>query len=292
MNGGFMNNLERIVRALDFIENNLKEPLDLTTIAYEAAFSAYHFHRIFNAAAGESIMSYVRKRRLTEAALELVGSERKIIDIAFDYQFETPESFSRAFKRQFGMVPSRFRIHGVHASFCFKKTITDVFLRHLKGGVSMKPVIIKRDTINVIGVSCKGKIKNDAVPGLWEQFGRKLPEITNIKEEQAYYGVCSFSDDFEQTGTFEYITGVAVTDLSCVPKEMVGKEIGPATYAVFTHKGPVESLNQTYDYIYGIWAAKSEYRIAKNYDFALYDRRYTPDAPETSEVDIYIPIER
>ncbi|WP_442604348.1 helix-turn-helix transcriptional regulator [Paenibacillus sp. KN14-4R] len=108
-----------IQTALQFIEQHLKNELDLTTIAHHAAISKYHFHRMFHGYMGMTLANYIRKRRLSNAASELITSNRRILDVALDYQFESQEAFSRAFKRMFQMTPGQYRL--VMSSIAQKK---------------------------------------------------------------------------------------------------------------------------------------------------------------------------
>ncbi|MFD0717605.1 helix-turn-helix transcriptional regulator [Paenibacillus sp. GCM10027626] len=95
---------------LEFIEKNLKNELCLETIASYTAISKYHFHRLFHAHVGMTLASYIRKRRLSNAASELISAEKRILDIALDYQFESQEAFTRAFKKMFHMTPGQYRV--------------------------------------------------------------------------------------------------------------------------------------------------------------------------------------
>lgn len=104
-----MNYYERIQSSLDYIEAHLTDRLPLKHASARACFSLSHYYRIFHALVGHSVKEYIRKRRLTEAARRLVETEDRIIDIAFDYQFESQESFSRAFKAVYGVAPGRYR---------------------------------------------------------------------------------------------------------------------------------------------------------------------------------------
>jgi AraC family transcriptional regulator len=107
-----MEYINPVLNALDYIEQNLTRDLTSEDVAREAAFSKYHFHRIFLALTGNSVSGYLRRRRLTEAALALRETGNRIIDIALDYCFETPESFSRAFKGMYGLTPRQYRKGG------------------------------------------------------------------------------------------------------------------------------------------------------------------------------------
>lgn len=107
-----MDTVDCIQRAIDFIEDNIFENLKLEIIASQAYMSSFHFQRIFSIICGISIGDYIRNRRLTLASIEISSSNKKIIDIAFKYGYESPESFSRAFTRFHGFSPIKARSHG------------------------------------------------------------------------------------------------------------------------------------------------------------------------------------
>ncbi len=104
-----MNYNKKIETSIKYIENNLGEKISLEDLAKQTFLSKYHYHRVFHAIVGETVMEYVRKRRLTEASKELIESNTKIVDIALKYQFSSQEAFSRAFKRMFKVSPGEFR---------------------------------------------------------------------------------------------------------------------------------------------------------------------------------------
>ncbi|WP_238885128.1 helix-turn-helix transcriptional regulator [Clostridium sp. YIM B02551] len=98
-----------IKESIEYIEKNLMEKIELKELADKAFLSKYHYHRIFHAIVGEPVAEYVRKRRLEEAAYELISSDNKIIDIALKYQFGSQETFTKAFKKIYGVPPRVFR---------------------------------------------------------------------------------------------------------------------------------------------------------------------------------------
>jgi AraC-like DNA-binding protein len=100
---------EKIQNSIEYIENNLAEKILLENLAKQMFLSKYHYHRVFHELVGETVMAYIRKRRLTKAANELIESNIKIVDIALKYQFGSQEAFSRAFKRMFNVAPGEFR---------------------------------------------------------------------------------------------------------------------------------------------------------------------------------------
>jgi len=98
-----------IKKSIEYIEDNLDNKIELKELADKAFLSKYHFHRVFHSVVGEPVAEYIRKRRLKEAASELVTTDNKIVDIALKYQFSSQEAFTKAFKRIYGVPPREFR---------------------------------------------------------------------------------------------------------------------------------------------------------------------------------------
>ncbi len=101
--------IEVIHRAIEFIESHLQSHITVAQIADHSGYSIFYFIRTFNKVAHQTPYDYLITRRLSEALKVLCETDRRITDIAMDYCFETPESFSRAFKRLFGVLPSLCR---------------------------------------------------------------------------------------------------------------------------------------------------------------------------------------
>ena len=104
-----MSHISSIQDVLDYIEDNLDEDLDISILSEVAHISPYHFHRIFKKVTKESLIKYIQKRRLTHAALKLVATDKPIIEIAFNYNYNSQEAFSRSFKKQFKESPLAYR---------------------------------------------------------------------------------------------------------------------------------------------------------------------------------------
>lgn len=101
-----MNCFERTEDVIDYIERHLAEDLDYERISRLAACPIGLYQRVFADVAGLSLAQYQRRRRLSEAARELIAGNAKVIDIALKYGYESHGAFARAFKEQFGLVPS------------------------------------------------------------------------------------------------------------------------------------------------------------------------------------------
>ena len=101
--------MKHIELAIEYIENNIREKLTVSTCAKSCSYSEYHFVRIFRLVTGYTPMDYVRKRRLTEAAKELLDGRNPIIEIALSWGFDSLENFIRAFQTEHGSTPGAYR---------------------------------------------------------------------------------------------------------------------------------------------------------------------------------------
>lgn len=293
-----MDYLKNMQNAIDFIERNLKESLTVKIIAREAYLSMYHFHRIFTAFTGETLGDYIRKRRLTEASYMLRKTDRRIIDIAFEFRFESQEAFTRAFKKNFRITPAKYRKEKREFRIFERKVLTQDSLEHFAGGITLEPQITKKEAFTVVGMRCTTSIKNNTIPDLWRSFLPRMDEIKNKISPEIALGVCEIGqdlklEDLHEENEFSELVCIEVSSDRDIPRDMVSSQIPAQTYAVFTHKGTTGTLQTTYDYIYGTWLLKSDYELTLNYNFELYDtsRFFGIDNIE-SEIDIYVPIRK
>ena len=114
--GGVLTIYEQIQEAIDFVEANLFEVVVADVAANAASMSPSSFHRYFPALTGYSFGEYVRKRRLSEALGTLMRTDASVLEIALRTGYDSHEAFTRAFKREFGVAPFRFRTNGLSAA--------------------------------------------------------------------------------------------------------------------------------------------------------------------------------
>jgi len=297
-----MDLLERIEGSVQFIEDHLLEELTLERVAGTAHLSPYHFRRVFRAVAGESMGNYIRRRRIAQAAEELLSSSRSILDVALDHRFQSHEAFTRSFKRACGLTPREYRKKGVRLTALLKKRLDTGGLKHLREGVTLEPRIVHKESFKVVGMeiitTLKSNWANRDIGKLWTRFRARMHEIVNRTEPSVAYGICGNvageHSPTEMTEETEYadLACVEVSDFDRVPDGMKGCVVPERTHAVFTHRGPLfpDHLQQTYDYIYGVWVARSGYELDGGFDFEFYGHRFTDVDEEASELDIYVPI--
>lgn len=225
--------MNRIFRSIEFIEQNMFEPVDVHDIARASHYSTYHFCRIFRSLVGDTPKEYLRKRRLTIAAERLAQGETSILDIALDCQFESHASFTRSFKQLFKVTPEQYRERADPFRLIYKDQFSPHMLHHLQTRLAMEPEIILRPEMKVVGI--------------YEEY----------REEEKGVG-------------FSYICAVEVSDFDDVPKGMISRTIPAQLYAAFRHEGPISYLPETLKYIWGSWLPKSDYDYVERPDIELY----------------------
>ena len=278
---------QRLQQAIDRIESGLREPLSLSEIADSAHLSAHHFARLFRSAFGDSVMNYVRRRRLN-LAVDLLGNHcHSILQIAVECGFGSNEAFTRAFKKQYGLSPLSYRrnrpmIHlPTHRSF----TVND-----LAAPVDIKPSLESRDSFFAVG--CADEFQPGAtqdIGRLWGRFAPRMAEVGN-RVGAATYGMCLLPEEGERDPErFTYVAAVEVSGLEDVPEGMTGVEIPARTYAVFTYSGGLgPNLPKTMQFIFGDWLPNSDYEL-DGVDFEYYDDRFDPETG-TGTFYIYVPV--
>jgi len=269
-----------VQRAVDYVEQRLTDPIHTEDVARAAAFSPYHFHRIFQAVTGESVTEYIRRRRLAEAAAELIGSRRRIVEVAVSYQFESQASFTKAFGRLYGMTPAAYRRNGRPLYLREKRPLHVGDLRHL---AALQPVQVDEPAMQVVGMRYEGRNRNGEIPALWRQFVSRMDEVPHRTADGATIGLCEPEPHLTEESVIRYVAGVTVDRVGQVSPGMVACTVPPHRYAVFTHQGPLADMERTYAHIFGTWLPGSDCLPAMAHDY----ERYEPGGPVT----IHLPIE-
>lgn len=292
-----MNYNDAIALCIDYIEKNIKNELSPELIANECGYSTFHFSRVFNINKGITLMEYVKKRRLSLAAEDLFD-DKKIIDIALEYGFQTHNGFSKAFKKEFGFSPTQY------LKRMDRNLEKELILKF--GGDFMKPTIIEKPTFKVAGYGIKTNITNGNytkdVASFWinydgENLESKMYQILN-PPKHGEVGLCIPSS--EDNGEATYMLGVIVNDFTDATDDMITVEVPEATYAVFTTP-PVNTsteiennefanlIKQTWKYIFEEWFKDSGYVFDETkLDFEYYDERCHPTIGTV--MDIYVPV--
>lgn len=296
-----IDHLARIQRAIDFIEDRLGEELSVESIARHAGYSMWHFQTVFHAIVGDTTKGYIRRRRLYVALHALQETDRPIIDIALAAGFESQEAFTHAFKAQFGVTPGQGRDKNVRLDTAppAKPKITLDYLQHLNHRVNMTPQFKETKGMLIVGmgapfISILSPDRNNfiVIPKLWSDYVPRISEIPHRINPQISYGVCAKPPEgcgSNRPDECYYIAGSEVSRIDTLPPGMTSMKISAGRYAVFTHRGKLDTLGHTMNYIYGNWLPTSGIELRDAPDLEIYDKRFKPHS-EDSEMDIWIPV--
>lgn len=280
----------RINRALNYAQEKLPACVELDEVAQIAAFSSYHFHRVFMLVVGESFASFMRKRRLEWATMELLTTRRRILDISLDAGYETQESFARAFKCHFNTTPGKFRnnVRSPKEAFLGLKSAFEIQLGEL-----MKPEIIERNSFAVIGIQ-KDYDKPDFSGALsqWQEFRSRSHEVKTANNT-CFYGLSVVPTRTRQknncSGVFQYLAAHEAVEGETVPEGMTKLTIPPQRYAKYTFTGPVSGFQA---FIMSVWThylPESGLEVIESPEIEVYDERFSLDSHE-SEMDYLVPV--
>jgi AraC family transcriptional regulator len=270
-------------KALWFIESHLAGPLTLDEVAAIAGISRFHMVRAFDAATGLSVMRYVRARRLSEAARALAGGAPDILTLALDADYGSHEAFTRAFRDHFGVTPEAVRGSAHLDNLQLQEPITmdSTVIDNLQ-----PPRFATGKPFLVAGVGERYTCESSAgIPGQWQRFHRSVGDIPDRVGKVAY-GVCCNGDD---SGNFDYIAGVEVSDFSDLPREFSRVRIPEARYAVFSHKDHISTIRRTVNTIWNHWLPGSGLKAADAPNFERYDENFD-SLTGNGGLEIWIPV--
>ncbi len=279
-----------VEKALLYIEENLKREVSLEDIADAANYSQWYFHRVFKVLTGHCVNDYLRRRRLCEASHELLYTRKAIRVIAKEYQFDSQEAFTRSFSSICGISPGRYRKQ-IAPLIRFPAISLDNSFRHLKKGAeTMKPRFVTKEAFTVVGVYCTAS-PSDTLHKLWEEFGKRVSEIEDICEPTKAYQVCVYNPKDPSSESYTFIAGMSVKEADRVPEGMMAHHLKGGEYAVFEHHGTLETLHQSYQYIFGVWLSENSLIVAEADSLEVYDERFKV-GQQDSVFEIWIPVVR
>jgi AraC family transcriptional regulator len=270
-----------------YIEDNLTEQIDLNQVARRACCSSYNFQRLFSFITGISLAEYIRRRRLTLAAVELQSSGIKVVDLAVKYGYDSPVSFARAFQALHEIPPSAARKPGMRLKAFPRLT----FQISIKGEKEMNYRLLEKPAFRMVGMKENISLLNEQnfaqIPKFWDRAKQagKWEALCRLSGEKPphLYGVCACFGEND----FDYYIAV----MSDRPAETGMEELSvPAcTWAVFEAVGPIpEAIQAVTRRIFTEWFPASGYEHAEAPEIEWYAEGDTGDREYKSEV--WIPI--
>ena len=265
-----------IRRSLEFMEEHLLDDISAQDVAAQVNMSPFFLQRGFSVITGYGISEYMRSRRLYLAALDLSRSDEKVIDIAFRYGYETPESFTKAFTRFHGATPSQVRTRQGSIRSFLPLSVNII----VHGGVQMEFKIVNMFGFRVIGFQKIFDMEDSysKIPKYWNEVFAKYAgnDPTDACEKAiadnriGEYGICiddMGGNEFRYMIAGKYMGGE-------VPEGMAVYEFPDCEWAVFDCFGPnpatLQDLNTR---IFTEWLpGNPEFELSGNATVEWYDQ--------------------
>lgn len=277
--------IDRLNDSIQYLEENLTGEIDCARAAQIACCSTYHYQRMFAYLAGVPLAEYLRRRRMSLAAADLL--EEKVVDVALKYGYASPTAFTRTFRRVHGVSPQEVQ----RGAATVKAYPPLRFTISVKGAEEMEYRIEKRDAFRVVGlrVPMESELEKnfEAVPALWGRVSSDgtLPRLAALMdgEPKGLLGL-SMCGDGE---AWRY--GIAVASTQEPPQGLESWEVPAFLWAVFPGSGPCpQSIQALEERIIREWLPTSGYEYADGPDVEVY---LNPD-PADSRFEVWIPVVR
>nr|AMJ36822.1 GyrI-like small molecule binding domain protein [uncultured bacterium] len=279
---------------LSWLESHLDQPLSLDNVAAKAGYSKWHLQRMFKDITGNAIGAYIRARRLSKAAVALRLTSRPILDIALQYRFDSQQTFTRAFKKQFAQTPALYRRAEDWSAFGICPPI------RLGAFTLPQPEFVTLPELHLIGLtqsySCTLEQISNFRTELRSQFWRQyLGEAETLPP--VLYGLHHSRPSQEKDDEQEVLYTTAL-EPHHVPKEIQAGQ--PLTLqggenAMFSYEGPASGLQDFILTLYGTCLPALKLTRRKGHDIERFypkgDRR-PPQPPTEINCDYLIPIRR
>lgn len=280
---------DAVQRAIQFIEEHITEDISAEEVAKQVHISSFYFQKGFRMLCGYSVTEYIRNRRLSLAGGDLATTDKRVIDVAMKYGYDSPDSFTKAFTRFHGVSPAMVRRENTMI-----KTFAPLKLEiSLKGGYLMNYKIVEKESFLVLGVSRTFDYENckQEIPRFWEEHYKK----GNGRYVCGMFGINI--DEKMGNDSFEYLIADLYDPRAEIPEGFVTRTIPAFTWAVFSCDGPMpEALQDVNTKIFSEWLpALKEYEFAAGYCIEMYDAadkypKGTQD--ENYHSEIWIPVRR
>ena len=278
--------IDRLNEAVRYIEDNLTGEIEYEKLGQIACCSAYHFQRMFNYIAGVPLSEYIRRRKMSLAAVDIQGGEAKIIDVAAKYGYASPTAFNRAFQSVHGVSPSAVRGEGVAI-----KSFPPITIKvTVKGVEEMNYRIETRKAFRIVGKSfpLSREIERNfaEVPQMWQgavEDGtiEKIVSLMNC-EPRGVLGVSVCTDGEE----WRYY--IAVSSASEIDDALEEYVVPGCTWAVFPGSGTGKSIQELEGRIVTEWLPTSGYEFTNGPDIEVY---FEPN-PENTAYEVWIPVRK
>ncbi|MEV4789287.1 AraC family transcriptional regulator [Streptomyces tuirus] len=293
--------LDRLNQAMDRIERDLADTVDVADLARTACTSEYHLRRMFSALSGMPLSEYIRRRRLTVAGAEVLSGDATLLEIAVRYGYGSGEAFARAFRTMHGVGPGEARRTGAvlvsQPRLAFRLTV--------EGNSSMHYRVVDRPAFTVTGFKARIPLIHsgpnqaiiDFVRGLDKSAVEALEKLSD-QEPRGVVAVCDDLDPSRAEGTeLDYYQAVITSSRTPAgatpagaPEGTTALPVPPGTWAVFTTSGPApRAIQELWRDVFTEWFPSNPYRSRPGPE--ILRTHLSADGTE-ADAELWLPVER
>lgn len=279
---------------VEFIEEHLTEEIDLTGLASQAGTTEYHLRRMFSSLAGMPLSEYVRRRRMTVAASDVLDGG-DLLGIAVRFGYGSTEAFTRAFRSVHGVGPGDVRRDGgplrTQPQLRFRLTI--------EGNTTMDTRIADRPAFRLVGHAARVPLIHDGPNPHIQSHIAGLPEAEHARlkglSDTEPAGLLQVSDDvdpdYAEGSELTYLHGVAVAEGTTVPEDLDVIEVSAGPWAVFRSSGAYpKELQATWAATAADWFPSNPWRLRPGPSMVAVLER--ADDFSTATTELWLPVER
>jgi AraC family transcriptional regulator len=281
-------------RLADLVEQHLTDDLDVDRLAASLGTTGYHLRRMFSSLAGMPLSEYVRRRRMTVAAAEVVRGDDDLLSIAVRHGYGSTEAFGRAFRAVHGAGPGDVRRDGgplrTQPQIRFRLTV--------EGSTPMNTRIADRPAFRLAGHAVRVPLIHEGVnPGI-QQHITALPQSAharlNALSDTEPRGLLQITDDVEpdspEGAELTYLHGVAVSPDTTIPDDLDAIEVSAGRWAIFRTEGPhPQALQETWAATATAWFPSNPWRLRPGPSIvAILERS---DDFSTATCELWLPVE-
>lgn len=279
---------------VDLAEEHLSEELDVGGLAGALGTTEYHLRRMFSSLAGMPLSEYVRRRRMTVAAADVVRGEGDLLSIAVRHGYGSSEAFGRAFRAVHGAGPGDVRRDGgplrTQPQIRFRLTV--------EGSIPMDTRLVDRPAFRLVGHAARVPLIHQGVNPHIQEHIAALPQEEHLRlkalGDTEPEGLLQVSDDLDpdsrEGSELTYLHGVALTQDTPVPDGLDAIEVTAGRWAVFRTSGPhPQALQTTWAATATEWFPSNPWRLRPGPSIvAILDRT---DDFSTATCELWLPIE-
>ncbi len=276
--------VRRILKVLIYIEEHIDEKMTMKELAKAASYSVFHFARVFHMVTGESAYQYVKRLRMQRAAGRLRYTEQPVTEIALDSTYDTPSAFTKAFKQWIGKSPRGYRT--LHTSIQnMKKKIKELPM--------FTPDKIAKNSpdLNVLFIRRYGNY-NKSGWDAWSAMSSFMTDNHLDRSKLRCFGINRDAPSVTSEDKLRYDACILASQEVKEKGEVARQIIKGGKYAVFTHPGSYDGLEDTFNRIFLKWLPESreQFDDSRTVFCEYLHMEYVKTHPEKLVTKLYIPL--